>query len=124
MMNALNISSCETAQTLVGWVWPKGDLADKAICEAIGNSEGIFTDYAAAKHGCGNKGQRESTTAQGDGEYADVNPAVARNYTWTILKKSAFFSPNGTLDRELAEYAMTMIGTIIYVTHKDDIGRS
>src|SRR3546814_7061651 len=49
MMNALNISSCETAQALVGSVWPKGDLADKAICEAIGNSDGIFSDYAAAK---------------------------------------------------------------------------
>ncbi len=120
LMNNLNINSCELAQGLVGGVWPKGDLADKAICEAIGNSEGIFTDYAAAKHGCGTKGQRASTTAQGDGEYADVNPAVPRNYTWTILKKSAFFSPNGTFDRELAEYAMTLIGTIIYVPPKDD----
>ena len=52
-MNNLSINSCEMAQGLVGGVWPKGDLADKAICEAIGNSEGIFTDYAAAKHGCG-----------------------------------------------------------------------
>ena len=47
-------------------------------------------------------------------------PACARNYTWTILKKSAFFSPDGTFDRELAEYAMTLIGTIIYVPPKDD----
>jgi conjugative transfer pilus assembly protein TraH len=99
LMNNLNINSCEMAQGLVGGIWPKGDLADKAICEAIGNSEGIFTDYAAAKHGCGTKGQRSSTTAQGSGKYDDVNPAVARNYTWTILKKSAFFSPNGTFDR-------------------------
>ena len=44
MMNALNISSCEAAQALVGSVWPKGDLADKAICEAIGNSDGIFSN--------------------------------------------------------------------------------
>ena len=120
LMNNLNINSCEMAQGLVGGIWPKGDLADKAICEAIGNSEGIFTDYAAAKHGCGTKGQRSSTTAQGSGKYDDVNPAVARNYTWTILKKSAFFSPNGTFDEELAEYAMTLLGTIIYVPPKDD----
>ena len=60
LMNNLNINSCELAQGLVGGVWPKGDLADKAICEAIGNLEGIFTDYAAAKHGCGTKGQRAS----------------------------------------------------------------
>ncbi|MEO0033557.1 MAG: hypothetical protein RIS94_3315 [Pseudomonadota bacterium] len=120
LMNNLNINSCEMAQGLVGGIWPKGDLADKAICEAIGNSEGIFTDYAAAKHGCGTQGQRASTTAAGGDKYADVNPGVARNYTWTILKKSAFFSPNGTFDQELAEYAMTLIGTVIYIPPKDN----
>jgi conjugative transfer pilus assembly protein TraH len=120
LMNNLSINSCEMAQGLVGGIWPKGDLADKAICEAIGNSEGIFTDYAAAKHGCGTKGERASTTAKGAGKYDDVNPGVPRNYTWTILKKSAFFSPGGTFDEELAEYAMTLIGTIIYIPPKDD----
>jgi conjugative transfer pilus assembly protein TraH len=119
LMNNLNINSCEMAQGLVGGIWPKGDLADKAICEAIGNSEGIFTDYAAAKHGCGTKGQRDSTNAGAGSDYADVNPGVARNYTWHTLKKSAFFNPGGSFDRELAEYAMTLIGTIIYVPPKD-----
>ncbi|WP_420607466.1 conjugal transfer protein TraH [Novosphingopyxis sp.] len=120
LMNNLNINSCEMAQGLVGGVWPKGDLADKAICEAIGNSQGIFTDYAAAKHGCGTKGQRASTVADGRSVYADVNPAVPRNYSWHILKQSAFFNPGGQFDRELAEYAMTLIGTVIYVPPKDD----
>ena len=120
LMNNLSINSCELAQGLVGGIWPKGDLADKAVCEAIGNSEGIFTDYAAAKHGCGTRGQRSSTLQNGNGKYDDVNPGVPRNYTWTILKKSAFFSPNGTLDQELAEYAMTLLGTIIYVPPTDD----
>lgn len=120
LMNNLNINSCEMAQGLVGGIWPKGDLADKAVCEAIGNSEGIFTDYAAAKHGCGTKGARTSTLASGGAKYDDVNPGVARNYTWTILKKSAFFSPGGTFDQELAEYAMTLLGTIIYVPPTDD----
>ena len=119
LMNNLNINSCEMAQGLVGGIWPKGDLADKAICEAIGNSEGVFTDYAAAKHGCGTKGQRDSTNAGAGADYADVHPGVARNYTWHTLKKSAFFNPGGSFDRELAEYAMTLIGTIIYVPPKD-----
>jgi conjugative transfer pilus assembly protein TraH len=70
--------------------------------------------------GAAPKASGSSTTAQGSGKYDDVNPAVARNYTWTILKKSAFFSPNGTFDEELAEYAMTLLGTIIYVPPKDD----
>ncbi len=120
LMNELSINSCEMAQGLVGGIWPKGDLADKAVCEAIGNSEGIFTDYAAAKHGCGTRGQRSSTTSGAGTDYADVNPAVPRNYTWHVLKKSAFFNPGGTFDRDLAEYAMTLIGTVIYVPPKDD----
>lgn len=125
MMNALNISSCETAQALVGSVWPKGDLADKAICEAIGNSDGIFSDYAASKHGCGNKGERRSTVDRADpAKWDAVNSAVARNYTWHVLKGSKFFNSGGSFDRELAEYVMTMVGTIIYVPPTDnDPGR-
>ncbi len=125
LMNNLNISSCEAAQALVGSVWPKGDLADKAICEAIGNSEGIFSDYAAAKHGCGNKGERASTIGKADpAKWDAVNSAVPRNYTWTVLKASKFFNAGGSFDRELAEYVMTMVGTIIYVPPSDsDPGR-
>ena len=120
LMNELSINSCEMAQGLVGGVWPQGDLADKAICEAIGNSTGIFTDYAAAKHGCGTRGQRTSTNNAGGTDFEDVNPGVPRNYTWHILKESAFFNPGGSFDRDLAEYAMTLIGTVIYVPPSDD----
>lgn len=125
LMNNLNISSCEAAQALVGSVWPKGDLADKAICEAIGNSDGIFSDYAAAKHGCGNKGERAATVGRAAADKWDaVNPAVPRNYTWTVLKASKFFNASGGFDRELAEYVMTLVGTIIYVPPTDnDPGR-
>lgn len=125
LMNQLNISSCEAAQALVGSVWPKGDLADKAICEAIGNSDGVFTDYAAAKHGCGNKGERRSTLDGADpAKWDAVNSAVARNYTWHVLRGSKFFQSGGSFDRELAEYVMTIVGTIIYVPPTDsDPGR-
>ncbi|WP_370513764.1 conjugal transfer protein TraH [Erythrobacter sp. EC-HK427] len=120
LMNELSINSCEMAQGLVGGIWPQGDLADKAICEAIGNATGIFTDYAAAKHGCGTRGQRESTTAAGGEDFEDINPGLPRNYTWHVLKESAFFNPGGTFDRDLAEYAMTLIGTVIYVPPSDN----
>jgi len=122
LMNGVNINSCETAQALVGGMWPKSDMADRSICEAIGNSSGIFSDWAAAKHGCGNRGQRQSTleSAAGNAEWQDVNPGVPRNYTWTILRKSPFFSPGGTFDQELAEYVMTLVGTLIYVPAGDD----
>ena len=91
LMNNANINSCETAQALVGGLWPKSDMADRSICESIGSSTGVFTDWAASKHGCGNKGERTSTLAgvAGDPEWADVNTGVPRNYTWHVLKKSA-----------------------------------
>ncbi|GGI86724.1 hypothetical protein GCM10007973_23970 [Polymorphobacter multimanifer] len=122
LMNNANINSCETAQALVGGMWPKSDMADRSICESIGSSTGIFTDWAASKHGCGNQGQRSSTldSVAGYPEWADINTGVARNYTWHVLKKSQFFAPAGVLDRELAQYVMTMVGTIIYVPAKDN----
>lgn len=122
LMNNANINSCETAQALVGGMWPKSDMADRSICESIGSSTGIFTDWAASKHGCGNKGERTSTldSVAGNPEWADINTGVERNYTWHVLKKSQFFAPSGVLDRELAQYVMTMVGTIIYVPAKDN----
>jgi conjugative transfer pilus assembly protein TraH len=121
LMNNASINSCETAQALVGGVWPKSDAADRSICESIGNSTGVFTDWAASKHGCGSKGERTSTLAgaAANPDFADVNTGVSRNYTWHVLKKSAFFAPGGTLDRELAQYVMTLVGTIIYVPATD-----
>ena len=122
LMNGVNINSCELAQGLVGSAWPKSDMADRAICESIGTAKGIFSDAARAKHGCGNEGRRESTlnAAAGDPEWEDVNTGVARNYTWHILRKSPFFNPGGTFDQELAEYVMTLVGTLIYVPAADD----
>lgn len=115
-MNNSAMNSCQLAQGLVGSLWPKSDGADQEICEAIGSSKGIFSDAAAAKHGCGSKGERESTAAAGasDDQYKDVNTGVARNFTWYVLKQSPFFNPGGTFDRQLAEYAMTLVGTLIY----------
>jgi hypothetical protein len=45
-MNQMNISSCETAQALVGGLWPTSDTASSVICEAIANSQGAVADWA------------------------------------------------------------------------------
>ena len=73
-VNNQNLNSCETAQALVGAVWAKNDRASEAICAAIGTSQGIFSDYAAAKHGCGAGGKRNSTLAAASGPLADQAP--------------------------------------------------
>jgi conjugative transfer pilus assembly protein TraH len=42
LLNQMNISSCETAQALVGGIWPQMDSTRSTICEAVGNSQGVF----------------------------------------------------------------------------------
>ena len=98
LMNNPNINSCEMAQGLVGGLWPKSDLADKAICESIGNCEGHLHRLGRCQTWLRHQGpaglddgarRRASTTMS--------TPGSPRNYTWHVLKKSAFFSPGGTL---------------------------
>ena len=88
-VNDRNLNSCETAQALVGAVWSKNDRSSAAICAAIGTSQGIFSDYAAAKHGCGSDGKRNSTLASASGAMADQVP-VNVNYAWKATRSSSF----------------------------------
>ena len=114
-VNAQNLNSCETAQALVGAAWAKNDRASAAICAAIGTSQGIFSDYAAAKHGCGADGKRNSTLASASGEIADHVP-VNVNYAWKAVRASSFLSG----DAELAEFAMSVSGTVIVTAPTSD----
>ena len=114
-VNAQNLNSCETAQALVGAAWSKNDRASAAICAAIGTSQGIFSDYAAAKHGCGADGKRNSTLASASGEIADQVP-VNVNYAWKAVRASSFLSG----DTDLAEFAMSVTGTMIVTAPTSD----
>jgi len=114
-VNNQNLSSCETAQALVGAVWSRNDRASASICAAIGTSQGIFSDYAAARHGCGSAGQRNSTLAAASGPMADQVP-VNVNYAWKAVRASSFLSA----DTELAEFAMSVSGTVIVTAPTSD----
>ena len=107
-VNSQSINSCEMAQSLVGAAWSTNDRASASICAAIGTSQGIFSDYAAARHGCGSGGQRYSTLAATTGELADQAP-VNVNYAWEAVQGSTFLSA----DRALGEFAMSITGTVI-----------
>ena len=107
-VNNQNLNSCETAQALVGAAWSRNDQASAAICAAIGTSQGIFSDYAAARHGCGSGGKRNSTLAAASGPLKDQAP-VNVNYAWRAVKASSFLSA----DPDLAEFAMSVSGTVI-----------
>ena len=114
-VNAQNLNSCETAQALVGAAWSKNDRASASICAAIGTSQGIFSDYAAAKHGCGADGKRNSTLASASGAMADQVP-VNVNYAWKAIRASSFLSG----DTQLAEFAMAVTGTVIVTAPTSD----
>ena len=114
-VNAQNLNSCETAQALVGAAWSKNDRASASICAAIGTSQGIFSDYAAAKHGCGADGKRNSTLAAASGAMAEQVP-VNVNYAWKAIRASAFLSG----DTQLAEFAMAVTGTVIVTAPTSD----
>ena len=107
-VNNQNLNSCETAQALVGAAWSRNDRASAAICAAIGTSQGIFSDYAAARHGCGSDGKRNSTLAAASGPMEEQVP-VNVNYAWRAVRASSFLSA----DTELAEFAMSVSGTVI-----------
>ena len=117
--NNRNVNSCETAQALVGAAWAKNDRASASICAAIGTSQGIFTDYAAARHGCGADGKRHSTLAAASGEMADQVP-VNVNYAWKAVQASSFLSA----DTQLAEFAMSVSGTVIVTAPTADADTS
>ncbi len=118
-VNARNLNSCETAQALVGAAWAKNDRASSAICAAIGTSQGIFSDYAAAKHGCGADGKRNSTLAAASGELEDQVP-VNVNYAWKAVRASSFLSG----DTDLARFAMSVSGTVIVTAPTADTDAS
>ncbi len=119
-VNNQNLDSCETAQALVGAVWSKNDRASAAICAAVGTRQGIFSDYAAARHGCGADGKRHSTLAAGTGALRDQAP-VNVNYAWRAVQASGFLAS----DRDLGEFAMSVSGSVIVtapVADGDDSG--
>ena len=118
-INNQNMNSCETAQALVGALWSKNDRASASICAAIGTSQGIFSDYAAAKHGCGADGKRNSTLASASGAMADQVP-VNVNYAWKAIRASSFLSG----DTQLAEFAMAVTGTLIVTAPTSDADTS
>ena len=111
LLNQMNISSCETAQALVGGIWPQMETTRSTICEAVGNSQGVFSDWAASRQGCNNGGQRDGTLAGNtDPHMKDQIVGDPHNYTWEALKKSAKF---GAFDQDFSEYVMTLVGTIV-----------
>ena len=108
-MNQMNISSCETAQALVGGLWPTSDTASSVICEAIANSQGAVADWAKARQQCNNGGQREALKGANSDPDMKEQAGMPNNYTWEALGKKY-----GGFDTQFREFLMTLVGTVIY----------
>ncbi len=114
-VNAGNINSCEAGQLLTASLWPKLDASSQHICQTIGGYTGQFADRVSARHGCGTGGKHGSTLGQASGELAEQVP-VDVNYAWRAIRKDNFLSSSPPI----AEFFMTLTGTIITVAPEND----
>ncbi len=108
--NHLNINSCEAAATTLGGLWPKSDQSSKHLCQAMGSNLGSFSDWSAARQGCGAKGDRDKVFREkgSDERYRDMLVGEF-NLSWKALQMNAFLSS----DQHLSQLFMTLVGSII-----------
>lgn len=115
-MTNQNINSCEAAATIVGGVWPQSDASSQLLCNAMGNSYGKVSDWVQSRQKCGAKGEREAMNAEKNNVpgFQDML-GDEFNVAWKALQKNSFLSR----DPQLAEFFMTVSGTIISRRKRD-----
>ncbi len=116
-INQANINSCEMAEGLVGGMWPRVRGAQQRVCQDIGSTNGVFTDWAQAKQKCGTGNEFTNTMnkARNDPRYKNL-VFDSGNITWKAIKQNNLFGN----DDELAQFFMSLSGTVII--YKDGTG--
>lgn len=109
-INQTNLNSCEVAATALGGVWPKSDQANKHLCQSMGSNLGAFSDWSAARQGCGAGGDREKVFRERgtDPRYKDMLVGEF-NLAWKAIQANAFLRE----DKELAQLFLTLVGSLI-----------
>ena len=111
-INNSNVNSCELAATTLGSVWPKSDASQGHLCKMIGTDSkyASFSDYAAARQGCGAGGQREGIIngAAADPRFKNML-GTEFNLAWKAIQENGFLKA----DKPLAEFCMSVTGTIV-----------
>lgn len=111
-INSANVNSCEIAATALGSVWPRSDIAKGHMCKMIGTEGkyGGFSDYAAARQGCGAGGERSKvmSAAENDPRFKTML-GTEFNLAWKAIQENKFLNQ----DFKLAEFFMSVSGTII-----------
>lgn len=112
----MSINSCEAAATIVGGVWPQSDASSEILCNAIDSSFGKVSDRVRSRQKCGIEGERSKTNAQKN-QKAEFKDMLGDQYNlaWKAIQKNKFLKS----DTQLAEFFMTLSGTIISRLVKD-----
>ena len=109
-VNQASLNSCEMGASLVGGVWPKTQTAEQQVCQTIGTSTGLFSDWAAAHQGCGIGGQANQAFAQGENDPRFKNMLLGQgNLAWQALQQNPWIAS----DTQLAELLISLSGSII-----------
>lgn len=113
MLTNANISTCNTAKSLVSSAMEASGVSTDKVCEDLAVTLGLESDYAAAKVRCQNNKSSVLSTARASSDPAVRNKApFVGNLTWKALKLA------GTnLDDQERELIMSMVGTVIF--HED-----
>ncbi|WP_203368734.1 conjugal transfer protein TraH [Cysteiniphilum marinum] len=114
-INNFNMSSCEAAQLTVGGIagWFTNSENNKFLCQTYGSHTTAFSGWLAAKQGCSDPATSKQQTEQAKSK-PELKDMVKqnRNLVWYFLMKNPFLSSN----TEIAEYVMTMTGSLINET--------
>jgi len=117
-INSANINSCNTAEDLVGGIWPKTQASQQQICRDIGSHNGAFTDWAEARQGCGTGGQFDEGIADGGDRKKEV--IINKNIVWDALQNNGLTSS----DTEISEMLMSLSGSIIIQKNGEETKRT
>lgn len=111
--NQMNINSCDTAEQLVGGLWPKTRANQQQVCQDIGSTTGMFHDWAEARHGCTSDDVQYNfdTVMQTGSQNPDFKNMVLDNgnLVWKALQANHLVAG----DTQFAELLMSLSGSII-----------
>lgn len=108
-VNSANMSSCQAAQGIVGGLFPRTAVSQKKVCQDIAGESNLFSDWAASQQGCTVGGGYDSVTNKASDKTKD-QVMKNKNVMWDVIKEKGMFSNN----QELAEFAMSLTGSLIY----------
>jgi conjugative transfer pilus assembly protein TraH len=101
-----SLNACQAGEQMAAGLAGMAGARDSQFCKQIGNSQGVFSDWAASEQGCGTGGSQSSTLS---GNKDATIPSGPYNYTWTMLSQKY-----SSFDQSFRQYLMSLVGTVIY----------